>query len=340
VFWQNRSFNIAVGAFGAGTLNQQHVVTLHNASGSTAASQTATGQCVAGSSYWDIGVRGDTGPGNHASTVTLSPQASILTSIAGYPGGGTGFRANSAGTPSVVSQYCNGSRVPPEFGGLGWQVPPGISDATVPNPIFNLQPAATVDEGNNWVNIAWGPLAETNPTGVTLGNYSPAAGSSVINYVTAGNSATTYAAAPTLDFFNNNRKANSAVDVGAVEFGGGGGGGTAVVNFSAPSPALTTTTANSTVKNGTITVMNSGTAALTLTANPTITQTAGPGTFAIVSGGTCISGTVVAAGGGTCTISVRYTPPAASPTTATAHVTLTDTGAATGTQNGPNFNGN
>ena len=168
VFWQNRSFYIAVGALGAGTLNQQNVVTLHNAvSGIVAPSQTATGQCTT-ASYWDIGVRGDTGPTNHASLGHAeSAQASILTSISGYAGGGTGFRANSAATPTVVSQYCNGSRIPPEFGGTGWQVPPGISDATVPNPIFNLQPAATVDEGNNWVNIAWGPLAETNPvTGV------------------------------------------------------------------------------------------------------------------------------------------------------------------------------
>jgi hypothetical protein len=219
VFWQNRSYYIAVGSLGTGTLNQQNVVTLHTAfTGAVAPSQTATGQCTA-ASYWDIGVRGDTGPTNHASLVTLAPQASILTSIAGYAGGGTGFRGNSASTPAVAAQYCNGSRVPPEFGGLGWQVPPGISDATVPNPIFNLQPAATVDEGNNWVNIAWGPLAETNPvTGVTLGNYVPVAGSSVINYVTPANSPTSYAAAPTLDFFNRTRRANGAVDVGAVEY--------------------------------------------------------------------------------------------------------------------------
>ena len=46
---------------------------------------------------------------------------------------------------------------------MGYQVPPGIADATVPNPIFNLTPAATVDEGNNWINISWGPLALTNP---------------------------------------------------------------------------------------------------------------------------------------------------------------------------------
>ena len=59
------SFYIGVGALGTGTLNQQNVVSLYNAFTNTpAASQTATGQCPT-ASYWDIGVRGDTGPSNH-----------------------------------------------------------------------------------------------------------------------------------------------------------------------------------------------------------------------------------------------------------------------------------
>jgi len=46
VIWQNRSFYIAVGPLGGGTLNQQNVVTLHNAfTGTTAASQASTGAC-------------------------------------------------------------------------------------------------------------------------------------------------------------------------------------------------------------------------------------------------------------------------------------------------------
>jgi len=223
VFWQNRPFHITVGPLGTGTLNQQNVVTLV-----PTLNQTATGQCVSGASYWDIGVRGDTGPGNHSSTVTLAPTYSILTNITGY---NSTAAHNSASNPAVVSQYCNGSRVPPQNGGMGYQVPPGIADATVPNPIFNLTPAATVDEGNNWINIAWGPLAMTNPrTNVTLGNYAPAAATSpVVNYIPS-TATTNYNVAPSLDFFGNARKSNNAVDAGAVEFaatsGGGGGGGT------------------------------------------------------------------------------------------------------------------
>ena len=113
-------------------------------------------------------MRGDTGPNDHSSTVTLNPVYTFLTS--GYVSG-TNPTHDSNSNPTVVSQYCNGSRVPPENGGLGYQVPPGISDATVPNPVFNLTPAATVDEGNNWINISWGPLALTNPvSGNLLGN--------------------------------------------------------------------------------------------------------------------------------------------------------------------------
>jgi hypothetical protein len=222
VFYDNRAFYIGVGSLGTGTTNQQNVVALYNAFTTTQApSQTATGGCPA-ASYWDLGVRGDTGPTNHSSGVTLSPEASVITNIAGYAGGGTGFRINTSANPQVVSLYCNGSRIPPEFGGTGYQVPPGISDATVPNPIFNLTPAATVDEGNNWINISWGPLALTNPvTNAVLGNYAPASGGSpVVNYITPANSSTTYAAAPARDFFGNLRKTNNAVDIGAIEFTG------------------------------------------------------------------------------------------------------------------------
>jgi hypothetical protein len=113
----------------------------------------------------------------------------------------------------------------------------------------------------------------------------------------------------------------------------------ASVTFSAPSPVLTSTSANTTVKSGTITVGNVGTGQLTLSAAPTITKTDGPagGSFSI-TGGSCTAGVVVAAGGGTCTIVVQYTPSNAR--VATARVTLTDVGAAQGKQSSASFNGN
>jgi hypothetical protein len=233
VFWQNRAFYIGVGALGGGTLNQQNVVTLYDAftttpvpsqpatdattpTGNGATITGGTGACVTPVSYWDIGVRGDTGPTNHASTVTLNPTYSVMTSTTGYAA------SNTATPPTFLLQDCNGSRIPPEntTGGRGWQVPPGISDATVPNPVFNLTPAATVDEGNNWINMSWGPLTMNNPvTSEMLSNYGPAAGSSVINFIpNLGAAAGNFADAPTLDFYGNGRKVNNIVDAGAVEF--------------------------------------------------------------------------------------------------------------------------
>ena len=219
VLWQNRAFNIVVTQPASGA--QQATVALV-----PPLNQASTGQCVAPPSalnYWDIGLRGDTGPNNHSSGVTFTPQASVLTSIAGYAGGGTGFRPNSASfSPGVVSQYCNGSKRPPEAGATGWfNVPPGTNESNVPIPVFSLTAGATVDEGNNWVNISWGPLSMTSPsTGLVLGDYSLAAGSPAIGYITNANSSTTYAAAPLDDFFGNLRKSNNAVDAGAVEFAG------------------------------------------------------------------------------------------------------------------------
>jgi hypothetical protein len=106
-------------------------------------------------------------------------------------------------------------------------VPPGISDATVPNPIFSLTPVATVDEGNNWINMRWGPLSLTNPSvtggsnnnyggGAPLGNYSLQSTSPAIDAIPVGGAGHF----PTKDFFGRPRPdpANpTAIDVGAVE---------------------------------------------------------------------------------------------------------------------------
>jgi hypothetical protein len=64
------------------------------------------------------------------------------------------------------------------------------------------------------------PASESNPTAETfLSNYSLAAGSPAVNYITNANSTNTYSVAPNEDFFGTLRKTNGSVDVGAVEFG-------------------------------------------------------------------------------------------------------------------------
>src|SRR3989475_3054150 len=209
---------------------------------------------------------------------------------------------------------------------MGYQVHPGISDGTLPNPSFNLTPAATVDEGNNWINIAWGPLAMTNPaTNVALGNYAPAsAASPVVNYIPS-TATTNYNVAPSLDFFGNARKTNNAVDAGAIEFaattgGGGGGGGqgrlsiTSATNgtlgsvlgvptftFTIPAPRAPVTSV--------VTVTNSGSAPLQITAENLLLNVGGLYT---VPANTC-SFTTPLAVGGTCTFSVGDATPANPP---------------------------
>jgi hypothetical protein len=231
VLWQNRAFNIDYVLPAGGSGSQQSTVTLVPAPAT--GEITATGQCFASfpaGNYWDLGLRGDHGATNHASGFTFSPQSSVLTSVAGYPGGAAGFTANTASfSPGVVKQYCNGSKIPAEIPNptsVWYQVPPGTFEGNVPTPVFSLTAGATVDEGNNWINISWGPLSLITPTSeagsplaeVALSDYSLAAGSPAINYINPANSPTSYTAAPADDFNGTLRKSNGAVDAGAVEF--------------------------------------------------------------------------------------------------------------------------
>jgi hypothetical protein len=311
VFWQNRAFNIAVTTPAAGA--QQATVTLV-----PALNQTSTGACVPppnALSYWDIGLRGDHGPSDHSSGVTFTPRASILTNASAYPGSSSGLRANSGSNPSVVKQYCNGSKIPPEAGASVWYlVPPGTNEGNVPVPIFNLTAGATVDEGNNWISMTWGPLALTSPaTGAILGDYSLAAGSPAIGYITPGNSSTTYSVAPADDYFGTQRKTNNAVDAGAVEFAGGtGGGGTGTVSIS-PNPLTITLPTASISGTGVVTLTNTqplGGASVTVT-NVTVTAPgSNPLTWTLVidplgsNANTC-TGTTLAPTQ-SCTVRVRF----------------------------------
>jgi len=235
LFWKNRSVMIGVGGLAGGMTNQNNQVTVYNSPfGSTvataAASQGSTGACDdPNTSYWDIGVRGDTAPGNHSGG-TLAPVYSVLTNTGGLSEVGSGTNDLLSPGATVSSMYCNGARVPVEavtslaLKYPGWQVPPGTNESNgLPAPPFTLQPAATVDEGNNWVNLRWGPLSinVTNQSGNSVFTFDPSlAGTSpAINYVPLASVSGT--AAPSTDFFGKPRKqSGNLVDVGAIEYQG------------------------------------------------------------------------------------------------------------------------
>jgi hypothetical protein len=154
-------------------------------------------------------------------------------------------------------------------------VPPGIADATTPNPVFMLTPAATVDEGNNWINVSWGPLALTNPS--NLGPANPGAaggdyggGPLLANYSlsSAIDTIPSTVAHPAKDFFGNPRPETTGdghFDPGAVEAQANVTTAGATLTSIAPNSGLRPTTGTTTVA-VTITGTNlSGATGVTLT---------------------------------------------------------------------------
>ncbi len=354
IIWQNRSFQIGISGAGSGTLNQQNLVALYNASfsgttvGVLAPLQTATGQCPAAASYWDLGVRGDTGPSNHAGGI-LNPTYSLLSSGTGYSG-----TNSTTTTPPVISQYCDGSRVPPECsvadgcgGPSGFGVPPGINDAVTPNPVFSLTPAATVDEGNNWINVSWGPLALANPA--VLGPANPAAaggdyggGPLLANYSLSAaiDTIPTTVAHPATDFFGNPRPTTGNFDPGAVEFVGGGGGGGGPCSVTVSPATLAFGSQARGVASGPMTVTLTNSCTTSVTGGHYAFSAATPFTRATpLQGGAGSCGTTTGAGftigaGASCTINVVFTPPTTSANGASFSQTLAVSGFGATTING------
>jgi hypothetical protein len=320
LIWQNTSFYVGVGSLGTGNKNQQNVISLYTAFTNTLApSQATTGACSTNpGNYWEVGVRGDRTISGHESGFRLSPHYSALTDATDYPG------ANNLGSdPAVVAQYCNGSRVPPECtaadgcaGPHGFGVPPGIADAVAPNPVFSLTASATVDEGNNWINVSWGPLSLTNPSlagvdgnyggGAPLGNYVLTGTSPAVDYVPV---AQTH---PSTDFFGNPRPDAGQplfFDVGAVEFAAAAVTPVQTVTVTPTSLTFANQVAGTTSAAQTVTITNTGN--VTLTGGAATFGGGTPQPFARAAGaagGTC---TATIAAGASCTYNVVFSPAAA-----------------------------
>ncbi len=347
--WQNRSFIVTTGGLGSGAGNQQQVVTLMNADASFPASnvaanptsiqsQTATGMCPgSGSAYWDLGVQGDQGPTKPQSAgVQLQPYYSALddlTLYTSYTSGTTTTASHNVGGASFaagfVQAYCNGGRTPPEAGGQGWFTPPGTnetngsvnggsSNPNGTNPMyFSLVATATTDEGNNWINMRWGPLSLTNPVNDSatsnltapqyLGNYA-ITGSS--NAIAKGAATEAGVGAPSTDYLGNPRPSAIGFDIGAVEF--------------EPPPAQIHL-ASTAVVLGNVQTGQTGTATVLIT-NPAPassaplyvgTITVSPTTSFLSATSNCPSTGLAAGGGTSCTLTITFAPTGSFATTGT-----------------------
>jgi hypothetical protein len=338
MLWQNRAFRVDIVGPGAGNLSQQNIIAM-----TPLLNQTATGQCPAGASYWDVGLRtDDLAAGTIAAGTTLTMANSIFTVAPGV----TGANNFTPGNSPVIAQYCNGARVPPENCSnqldqatcRGFNAPPGRSETTGLSPVFvfnNITPAATVDEGHNWLNVTYGPLT-LNRSAVQPGSTNPpelmvasaATGAAGGAYSIAGTSAAvnrgTNTGAPAADFFGNPRARSTAnpTDVGAVEFQIATGSTLVVVN---PAPLQFTDVVVSTTVTRDLTVSNnSATTAFVFTQNTGVVTGTG---FSRVTGGvagncptTGVARTLAA--GSSCTIRVQWAAPA-TPGTATGSVVIT-----------------
>jgi hypothetical protein len=195
-----------------------------------------------------------------------------------------------------------------------------------------------VDEGNNWINVSWGPLTLTNPslTGGVNGNYGGGPALADYDLTAAINNIPANQPHPFTDFYGNLRPepgestgGSGRFDPGAIEFGSSMG----VASFSvSPSTlsfgpqALATSSAAQIV-----TVTNTGSLGLTggtftITGSTTFTGTGCPTTLAV---------------GASCNYSVVFRPTATTSYNASVAFAYTSTiGAATGTGGPVSLSGN
>jgi len=162
---------------------------------------------------------------------------------------------NIGSNPNVVSQYCNGCashrNAPRRMDALGRAATTCLRASRMRSCPTGLQPHAgrDVDEGNNWINMTWGPTDADHPS-INAGNPASygggprlgklrAVGDFAGQSISSGRRGQQLSASRTSSAIRGRMHRPTRFDVGAVEFqgaGGGGGPGTATVGFSGRHP--------------------------------------------------------------------------------------------------------
>jgi len=155
---------------GSGNESQQNIIAL-----TPQLNQTATGQCPGGASYWDVGLRtDDLAAGTVPAGTQLTMANSIFTSAPGVVGATTSRRVTRRSSrSSAMVRACRRRTARPN----STRRPAGASTRRLDAPkrrvsrrcscFNNITPAATVDEGHNWLNLTYGPLTLSRPNATT-----------------------------------------------------------------------------------------------------------------------------------------------------------------------------
>jgi len=302
-------------------------------------------QATVGTTY---GVTAGAIPAVDVGPVALTAKSSILSdalnaanvnSVAASP------NVVPSATP-VLGQYCNGARIPPEQCSTGqgandpamckgYFTPAGQSETVGVSPVFvfnGISASATVDEGNNWINMTYGPLTLARPPVSSAGSTpsaeptvaSAAVGATQGAYSINGDSAAVGAGnahapgTPSQDFYGRARPA-TGVSIGAVEYIPSAPTLTAISPASGQagtSVPVTLTGTNFTA--GSTVTAGSG---VTVSAITRVSPTTLTATFTIAAGATLGDRAVSVATAGGTTATVTFTITAAPPKPTLANIT-------------------
>jgi hypothetical protein len=213
-------------------------------------------------------------PSFFTNSINSTGSASVTTASTSNTG-------NTENDPQLADIYFNGSRVTPEY-------------ANVINPpsVKNLQVAATVDEGNNYVSLRYGPLYLSKPGGAAFGDYHIKSGATSATSSAVDHGLTI--ASNNHDFDGEARPFGIAYDIGADEL--------TPVSLSPLSLVFGSVQSGSVSPLQTVSLTNKQTTALAISSISIAGNFQRPSGAA---GGTCSNSL---AAGASCTINIAFAP--------------------------------
>ncbi len=311
---------IALGSVQVGTTSAAQIVTLTNTG---TAALTISGITLGGTNAGDFARTGTCAAGAVAAGASCTLTATFTPTVAGARTASLSVASNAPNSPHAVNLSGTGTAAPPPPAPVASITPPSLSFGNVVVGASSATQMVTVaNTGNAALNV--GAVTPTGPyTATGCANTAVAAGSNCTITVTFK---------PTAAGAANGSLAiahNAAGGSGSVALSGTGTTvtpppvGTPAVSFAPASLAFGTQKLNTASAALTVTVTNSGTAALAISG---LTLSGTNAADYAVAGGTCAAGSSVAAGA-SCTAQVKFTPTVAGARAASLDLASNATGA-------------